>query len=91
MKNLSSEQRYEMKMKFFSEISLRVLAIKLVVAIATMCASINWADEIANSINNNIVSSIVATSIVLVFSTLISLLFIKELNTMKKIEKALNI
>lgn len=44
MKNLSREQRYEMKMNFFSEVSVRELASKLLVAIIAICVIINGAD-----------------------------------------------
>ncbi len=87
MNNLSSEQRHEMKMNFFSEISVRVLASKLLVAIIAICVIINGADEIANSINNALIGAIAATSIVIIFGVFVSLLFIKELNVLKRIEK----
>ncbi|EIK13954.1 hypothetical protein MQK_02521 [Staphylococcus aureus subsp. aureus VRS6] len=87
MNNLSSEQRHEMKMNFFSEISVRVLASKLLVAIIAICVIINGADEIANSINNALIGAIAATSIVIIFGVFVSLLFIKELNILKRIEK----
>ncbi|HCY6246313.1 TPA: hypothetical protein O1092_002681 [Staphylococcus aureus] len=87
MNNLSSEQRHEMKMNFFSEINVRVLASKLLVAIIAICVIINGADEIANSINNALIGAIAATSIVIIFGVFVSLLFIKELNILKRIEK----
>ncbi|MBX5320309.1 MULTISPECIES: hypothetical protein [Staphylococcus] len=87
MKNLSREQRYEMKMNFFSEVSVRELASKLLVAIIAICVIINGADQITNSINNALIGAIVATSIIIIFGVFVSLLFIKELNILKKIEK----
>ncbi|MDI9232177.1 hypothetical protein [Staphylococcus caprae] len=87
MKNLSREQRYEMKMNFFSEVSVRELTSKLLVAIIAICVIINGADQITNSINNALIGAIVATSIIIIFGVFVSLLFIKELNILKKIEK----
>ena len=52
MKNLSREQRYEMKMNFFSEVSVRELASKLLVAIIAICVIINGADHRRNEISN---------------------------------------
>lgn len=87
MNKLSSEQRHEMKINFFSEISVRELASKLLVAIIAICVIINGADQIANSINNALIGAIAATSIIIIFGVFVSLLFIKELNILKSIEK----
>lgn len=87
MKNLNNEQRYEMKMNFFSEISVRALVSKLLIAIIAICVIVNGADQVANSMNNALIGAIIATSIVIIFGVLVSLLFIKELNILKKLEK----
>ena len=87
MKNLSSEQRYEMKMNFFSEVSVKVLTMKVLLAMLVLPIFIKTIDELTIASHNIIADVLLSTTIVIVPSVFLILLFKKEISIFKKVQK----
>ncbi|WP_180526148.1 hypothetical protein [Staphylococcus haemolyticus] len=87
MKNLSNEQRYEMKMNFFSEVSVKVLAMKVLLAMIVLPIFIKTIDELTIASHNIIADVLLSTTIVIVPSVFLILLFKKEISIFEKVQK----
>lgn len=87
MKNLSNEQRYEMKMNFFSEVSVKVLAMKVLLAMIVLPIFIKTIDELTIASHNIIADVLLSTTIVIIPSVFLILLFKKEISIFEKVQK----
>lgn len=87
MKNLSSEQLYQIKMNFFSEISVKVLALKMLLTIFVLPIFIKTIDELTIASHNIIADVLLSTTIVIVPSVFLILLFKKEISIFEKVQK----
>ncbi|MBM6202845.1 hypothetical protein H6K86_11765 [Staphylococcus epidermidis] len=87
MKNLSREQRYEMKMNFFSEVSVKVLTMKMLLAMLVLPIFIKAIDELTIASHNFIADVLLSTTIVIVPSVFLLLLFKKEISIFEKLQK----
>lgn len=87
MKNLSNEQRYEMKMNFFSEVSVKVLAMKVLLAMIVLPIFIKTIDELTIASHNAIVDILLSTTIIIIPSVFLILLFKKEISVFEKVQK----
>lgn len=87
MKNLSNEQRYEMKMNFFSEVSVKVLTMKVLLAMLVLPIFIKTIDELTIASHNIIADVLLSTTIVIVPSVFLILLFKKEISIFEKVQK----
>lgn len=87
MKNLISEQRYEMKMNFFSEVSVKVLTMKVLLAMLVLPIFIKTIDELTIASHNIIADVLLSTTIVIVPSVFLILLFKKEISIFEKVQK----
>ncbi|HDA2324795.1 TPA: hypothetical protein ACF9CH_002865 [Staphylococcus aureus] len=89
MKKLSNEQLYQLKMNFFSEISVKVLTIKMFLAMFVLPTFIKFIDELTISSYNFIADVLLSTTIIIVPSLFLILLFKKEIRIFEKVQKEL--
>ncbi|AQR26667.1 hypothetical protein [Staphylococcus aureus] len=87
MKKLSNEQLYQMKMNFFSEIKVKVLAMKVLLAMIVLPIFIKTIDELTIASHNIIADVLLSTTIVIVPSVFLILLFKKEISIFEKVQK----
>lgn len=87
MKKLSDEQLYQMKMNFFSEIKVKVLALKILLTIFVLPTFLKCIDELIISSHNFIADFLLSTTIVIVPSVFLVLLFKKEISIFEKVQK----
>lgn len=89
MKKLSNEKLYQLKMNFFSEISVKVLTIKMFLAMFVLPTFIKSIDELTISSHNFIADVLLSTTIIIVPSLFLILLFKKEIRIFEKVQKEL--
>ncbi|MDU4468690.1 MAG: hypothetical protein E7I99_10520, partial [Streptococcus mitis] len=61
MKKLSNEKLYQIKMNFFSEISVKVLAMKMILAMVILPVFIKTIDELTIASHNVIADILLST------------------------------
>lgn len=87
MKKLSNEQLYQMKMNFFSEIKVKVLTMKMLLVMLVLPIFIKAIDELTIVSHNVIADVLLSTTIVIVPSLFLILLFKKEIRIFEKVQK----
>lgn len=87
MKKISNEQLYQLKMNFFSEISVKVLTIKMFLAMFVLPTFIKSIDELTISSHNFIADVLLSTTIIIIPSVFLILLFKKEIGIFEKVQK----
>ncbi|HHW5163301.1 TPA: hypothetical protein ACU23K_002751 [Staphylococcus aureus] len=87
MKKLSDEQLYQMKMNFFSEIKVKVLALKILLTIFVLPTFLKCIDELIISSHNIITDVMLSILVIIIPSLFLILLFKKEIRIFEKIQK----
>lgn len=87
MKKLRTEQLYQIKMNFFSEISVKVLALKMFLTIFVLPTFFKCIDELTIASHNVIVDILLSTTIIIIPSVFLILLFKKEISIFEKVQK----
>ncbi|MCG2177559.1 hypothetical protein K4Q81_09785 [Staphylococcus epidermidis] len=87
MKKLSNEQLYQMKMNFFSEIKVKVFALKMLLTIFVLPTFLKCIDELTIASHNVIVDILLSTTIIIIPSVFLILLFKKEISIFEKVQK----
>ncbi|MDU4493179.1 hypothetical protein [Staphylococcus capitis] len=87
MKKLSNEKLYQIKMNFFSEISVKVLAMKMILAMVILPVFIKTIDELTIASHNVIADILLSTTIIIIPSVFLILLFKKEISIFEKVQK----
>ncbi|KIT67598.1 hypothetical protein QP65_00415 [Staphylococcus aureus] len=87
MKKLCNEQLYQIKMNFFSEVSVKVLTMKVLLAMLVLPIFIKTIDELTIASHNIIADVLLSTTIVIVPSVFLILLFKKEISIFEKVQK----
>lgn len=87
MKKLSNEQLYQLKMNFFSEINVKVLVMKMLLSMVVLPIFIKSIDELTIGTHNVIADILLSTTIVIVPSVFLVLLFKKEISIFEKVQK----
>lgn len=87
MKKLSNEQLYQLKMNFFSEINVKLLIMKMLLAMVVLPIFIKSIDELTIGSHNVIADVLLSTTIVIVPSVFLILLFKKEISIFEKVQK----
>lgn len=87
MKKLSNEQLYHLKMTFFSEINVKVLTMKMLLAMVILPVFIKTIDELTIASHNVIADILLSTTIIIIPSIFLILLFKKEISIFEKVQK----
>lgn len=87
MKKLSDEQLYQMKMNFFSEIKVKVLALKILLTIFVLPTFLKCIDELIISSHNIITDVMLSILVIIIPSLFLILLFKKEIRIFEKVQK----
>ncbi|HHC6240452.1 MAG: hypothetical protein E6663_10460 [Staphylococcus lugdunensis] len=87
MKKLCNEQLYQIKMNFFSEVSVKVLALKMLVTIFILPTLFKCIDELTIASHNIFVDVMLSTLVIIIPSLLLILLFKKEISIFEKVQK----
>lgn len=87
MKKLCNEQLYQIKMNFFSEVSIKVLALKMLVTIFILPTLFKCIDELTIASHNIFVDVMLSTLVIIIPSLLLILLFKKEISIFEKVQK----
>lgn len=87
MKKLSDEQLYQMKMNFFSEIKVKVLALKILLTIFVLPTFLKCIDELIIYSHNIITDVMLSILVIIIPSLFLILLFKKEIRIFEKIQK----
>jgi FlaA1/EpsC-like NDP-sugar epimerase len=84
MKKLSKEQLYQVKMNFFSEISIKVLALKILLTIFVLPTLFKCIDELTIASHNIFADVMLSTLVIIIPSLFLILLFKKEISVFEK-------
>ncbi|HCU7193626.1 MULTISPECIES: hypothetical protein [Staphylococcus] len=87
MKKLSNEQLYQLKMNFFSEINVKLLIMKMLLAMVVLPIFIKSIDELTIGSHNVIADILLSTTIIIIPSVFLILLFKKEISIFEKVQK----
>lgn len=87
MKKLRAEQLYQIKMNFFSEISVKVLALKMLLTIFVLPTFVKCIDELTIASHNIFEDVMLSTLVIIIPSLFLILLFKKEIRIFEKIQK----
>lgn len=87
MKKLRAEQLYQIKMNFFSEISVKVLALKMLLTIFVLPTFVKCIDELTIASHNIFADVMLSTLVIIIPSLFLILLFKKEIRIFEKIQK----
>ncbi|WP_368909198.1 hypothetical protein [Staphylococcus epidermidis] len=87
MKKLSNEQLYQLKMNFFSEINVKVLVMKMLLSMVVLPIFIKSIDELTIGTHNVIADILLSTTIIIIPSVFLILLFKKEISIFEKVQK----
>ena len=87
MKKLSKEQLYQVKMNFFSEISIKVLALKILLTIFVLPTLFKCIDELTIASHNIFADVMLSTLVIIIPSLFLILLFKKEISVFEKVQK----
>lgn len=87
MKKLRTEQLYQIKMNFFSEISVKVLALKMLLTIFVLPSFVKCIDELTIASHNIFADVMLSTLVIIIPSLFLILLFKKEIRIFEKIQK----
>lgn len=87
MKKLRTEQLYQIKMNFFSEISVKVLALKMFLTIFVLPTFFKCIDELTIASHNIFADVMLSTLVIIIPSLFLILLFKKEIRIFEKIQK----
>ncbi|HDP4183804.1 TPA: hypothetical protein P6O34_002662 [Staphylococcus aureus] len=87
MKKLRTEQLYQIKMNFFSEISVKVLALKMLLTIFVLPTFVKCIDELTIASHNIFADVMLSTLVIIIPSLFLILLFKKEIRIFEKIQK----
>ncbi|WP_407809853.1 hypothetical protein [Staphylococcus aureus] len=87
MKKLRTEQLYQIKMNFFSEISVKVLALKMFLTIFVLPSFVKCIDELTIASHNIFADVMLSTLVIIIPSLFLILLFKKEIRIFEKIQK----
>lgn len=87
MKKLSNEKLYQIKMNFFSEISVKVFALKILLTIFVLPTLFKCIDDLTIVSHNIFVDVMLSTLVVIIPSLFLILLFKKEIRIFEKIQK----
>ncbi|HEI6472510.1 TPA: hypothetical protein SJG10_002550 [Staphylococcus aureus] len=87
MEKLRTEQLYQIKMNFFSEISVKVLALKMLLTIFVLPTFVKCIDELTIASHNIFADVMLSTLVIIIPSLFLILLFKKEIRIFEKIQK----
>ena len=87
MKKLRTEQLYQIKMNFFSEISVKVLALKMLLTIFVLPTFVKCIDELTIASHNIFADVMLSTLVIIIPSLFLILLFKKDIRIFEKIQK----
>lgn len=87
MEKLSNEQLYQLKMNFFSEINVKLLIMKMLLAMVVLPIFIKSIDELTIGSHNVIADILLSTTIIIIPSVFLILLFKKEISIFEKVQK----
>ncbi|HCX9496478.1 TPA: hypothetical protein O0001_002261 [Staphylococcus aureus] len=87
MKKLCNEQLYQIKMNFFSEVSVKVLALKMLLTIFILPTLFKCIDELTIASHNIFVDVMLSTLVIIIPSLFLILLFKKEISVFEKVQK----
>ncbi|MDU5815695.1 MAG: hypothetical protein E6Z52_02835 [Staphylococcus sp.] len=87
MKKLCNEQLYQIKMNFFSEVSVKVLALKMLLTIFVLPTFVKCIDELTIASHNIFADVMLSTLVIIIPSLFLILLFKKEIRIFEKIQK----
>lgn len=87
MKKLCNEQLYQIKMNFFSEVSVKVLALKMLLTIFVLPTFLKCIDELTIASHNMIADVMISTLVIIIPSLFLILLFKKEISIFEKVQK----
>lgn len=87
MKKLCNEQLYQIKMNFFSEVSVKVLALKMLLTIFILPTLFKCIDELTIASHNIFADVMLSTLVIIIPSLFLILLFKKEIRIFEKIQK----
>lgn len=88
MKKLSNEKLYQIKMNFFSEISVKVLALKMLLTIFVLPTLFKCIDDLTIVSHNIFADVMLSTLVVIIPSLFLILLFKKEIRIFETIQKS---